>query len=309
MKTTSLLGGLLVAQLVLAGALMLGRDAGTVEARPLLNFPASEVDRIVIDDNSNSSTLQLADGQWQLAEAGSLPANSSRISGLLDNLTALSTTWPVASTTASHERFEVAEDKFQRRLRLYQDEQLLGEYYFGTAPAFRQTHGRRADEDEVYALAINNFDLPGDSNDWLDKSLVSAGGPESIEGPDFALSRNGEQWQLADGPGSAALAEPDLKEVDALVSALANLRVLRVEDAPAGEVVQLAVSAEDGQWRYEFVQADSKYYVRRSDRPQSFTISQSDFERIAGKRRADLTASELPPLPETDASAEEQDLP
>jgi len=198
MKTTNLLGSLLVAQLLLAGALTLGRDTGGMESHPLLAFPASAVDRIVIDDNSNSTTLQLTGDKWQLAAADKLPANGTRVNSLLDNLASLRTSWPVASTSGSSQRFEVAEDKFQRRLRLYQDDRLLGEYFFGTAPAFRQTHGRRGGEDEIYTLAFNNFDLPGDHNDWLDKSLLGAGTLKRIKGPDFELIRSDEQWQLAD---------------------------------------------------------------------------------------------------------------
>ena len=64
-------------------------------------------------------------------------------------------------------------DKYQRRLQLKQGDKELGEYYFGTSPGLRQTHGRRAGEDEVYALAINNYDMPADANDWLDKTRLS----------------------------------------------------------------------------------------------------------------------------------------
>jgi len=82
-----------------------------------------------------------------------------------------------------------------------------------------------------------------------------------------------------------------------------------MEAAPASEALNFEVSADGGEWRYEFIQADSRYYVRRSDQPQSFTISQSDFERIAGKNRTGLSSGEPETVPEEEADEEEQDLP
>lgn len=293
MKTPILLGTLFTVQLVLAAGLYIGGGTTTPEPQPLLDFATAEIDRIVIDDNSNNSTttLQRKDAAWRLPDTN-LPANDSKVRTLLDNLSTLQTRWPVVSTAAGQERLEVTEERFQRRLRLYRGETLLGEYFFGTSPAFRQTHARRAGDDEVHALAFNNFDLPGDSNDWLDKTLLGAGAPTSIKGPDFALTRDGDEWQLADGTDSAVQAMINQSEVDELADALASLRVLRAETAPEGETVTFDISTDAGQWEYRFTKADSKYYVQRSDQPQSFTISQGDYDRIAGKSRDEIVSND-----------------
>lgn len=303
MKTQTILGGLLAAQLVLAGALSLNalRNSGMDAAAPLLDFPVADVDRIVIDDNASKSSTLTRDGEsWELA-ALELPANKAKADGLLDTLAELKTTMPVVSTAAGRERFEVTEDKFQRRLRLYDGEKLLGEYYFGTSPGFRRTHGRRADDDEVYALSFNNFDLPGDSNDWLDKSLLAAKAPQKISGADFELDKDGENWTLASATDTEQL---DATKVNQMASALESLRVLRAEDTmPEGEWVEVGVTTADGEWQYEFLDADGKYYVKRSDQQRAFTISQTDYDRIAGKRRADLLAAPAPAAESTDTPA------
>jgi hypothetical protein len=306
MKTQTWLGGLLALQLVLAGALSLNAmmDRGADATAPLLAFPTADVDRIVIDDNAAKSTqlTRLEDG-WQLDDLD-LPANTAKANSLLETLAGLRTTLPVVGTAAGRERFEVTEENFQRRLRLYDGDELLGEYFFGTSPGFRRTHGRRAGDDAVYVLAFNNFDLPGDSNDWLDKSLLAAGKPEKIRGPGFELSKSGDAWQLADASEAEAV---DAAKATALASALESLRVLRVEDGmPEGDWVDVSVTSADGDLQYEFLSLDGKYYVKRSDQPRAFTISQTDYDRIAGTSREALIATPAAPAEaaaDTDANA------
>ena len=290
MNTKNWLGGLLAVQLALAAGLALNtlRERSVDTSAPLLDFATTDVDRIVIDDNASKSTTLALDGEsWELESLNGLPANQSKTRSLLESLAALKTTTPVVSTAAGRERFEVTEDNFQRRLRLYDGEELLGEYYFGTSPGFRRTHGRRADDDAVYALSFNNFDLPGDSNDWLDKTLLSSGDATTIKGPDFELSLDGDAWTLADAAdGDAQL---DAAKANELVSALESLRVLRAEDGlPEGERIVIEVATEDASYHYEFATANDKYYVKRSDLDGAFTISKTDYDRIAGKDRAAL---------------------
>lgn len=308
MKTQTWLGGLLALQLVLAAGLALNglHERSADGSAPLLDFAGADVDRIVIDDNaSNSTTLaRNADG-WRLASLADLPANKAKADSLLEALAGLKTTLPVVSTAAGRERFEVTEDKYQRRLRLYDGEELLGEYFFGTSPGFRRTHGRRAEDDAVYALTFNNFDLPGDSNDWLDKTLLGAAGVQKVKGTDYELNKSGESWQLTAADSTEVAPQVDASKVTELVNALESMRVLRAEDGlPEGERVVVDVTTESGELRYEFATADSKYYVKRSDLDRAFTISQTDYERIAGKTRELLIGAPTAPEAEgADANA------
>lgn len=296
MQTRTILSATLAAQLLVAGALILsnsGNDASR-SAEPWLSFATADVDRIVIADANGSATLGKNGDSWQLNELQQLPASTGRITTLLDNLSKLTTRWPVAESESGRERFEVAEDKFQRHLQLYDGDKLLGDYYFGTSPGFRQTHARRAGEDEVYALAFNNFDLPVDDNDWLDKGLLKLSAINRIEGEGFELTRSGDDWQLADGnePDIAAL---DTSKAKSLATALQNLQVLRVAaSVPAGESRTLTASAGDSSWTFRFTKADTTYYVERSDREQAFTISSADYDRIASITRGGLLQDAQP---------------
>ena len=290
MKTQTWLGALLVAQLLLAlGLYANSRSESGNLAEPLLDFPVADIDRIEIDDRTNMTTLVKRDDQWLLTSPAELPASQTRVSSLLATLAGLQTGWPVVNTDSGRERFEVTEDNYQRQLGLYQGDELLDIWFFGTSPGFRKTHSRRDGNDEVYALAFNNFDLPADPNDWLDKTLLSSGTPESIKGPDFELVKMGEQWQLAAGAEENDASMLNQEQAGELAQAFSNLRVLRVENGlPEGERATFEVSSDTGTWEYQFVTADDRHYVKRTDREQAFTISQADYERIVNLTRDKL---------------------
>jgi hypothetical protein len=290
MQTNTVLGAVLAAQLVLAGSLFASRTANdsSQSSAPWLDFAASDVTRIVIADANDSTTLARTGERWQLSDLQQLPANQSRLTTLLDDFGKLTTRWPVAQSDSSHERFEVSEEKFQRHLQLYNGDTLLGDYYFGTSPGFRQTHARRADDDEVYALAFNNFDLPVDANDWLDKGLLKVSDVDRIEADDYVLTRSGDDWQLAAGnePDATAL---DSAKARSLASALQNLQVLGVATSvPAGDNRSITAGSGNSSWVYRFIKAESSYYLQRSDMEGAFTIAAADHDRIAGLSRSSL---------------------
>jgi hypothetical protein len=290
MQMRSLLTGVLAAQVVLAGSLFFYHQSqnGARQAEPLLEFAEADVDKIVVQDNANSATLVRDGDTWQLADLAELPANAARIDTLLGNLAGIRTQWPVVSSAAGRERLEVADDKFQRRLTLYRNDTQVGELYFGTSPGFRQTHARRAGDDDVYAITFNNFDLPADDNDWLDKELLAVADVTAIKGQDFELSKNAEGWQLAALP-SVLETGLDTAKAEGLATALRNLRVLRVADAaPAGESRALSVTTKDGVREFVFTKAGTEYFVKRDDRAQSFTISSSDYDKLGAVARATL---------------------
>lgn len=309
MQTRILLAAALAAQAAVAGVLLLvnGSADQAPAAAPLLHFPSAEVTRVVISDGTRSTTLEKTGDRWQLPVLANLPANATRLATLLQTLDGLQTRWPVVSSAGGRERFEVTEEKFQRRLELFEGEELRGGFYFGTSPAFKQTHARRADEDEVYALSFNNVDLPTDSNDWLDKGLLKVAQPTSIEGSDFRLEKGAEVWSFASA-GSEPPGELDNAKVQSLVSALQNLQVLRLSEgaAPAGETRTLIVGEGSTRWTYEFTQVNGQQYVRRSDMPQVFSLSSLDYDRTAGIAMADLLA-QPPEIPvEGEAAAPNQ---
>ena len=292
----SWLTALLLLQLALAGGLLLSRqqagDDGTPQ--PLLPVAASAIDRIVVSDAASQATLVRQEGAWILP-GSQLPASAGKVADILERLEQTATEWPVTTTQSSHKRFEVAGEAFQRRVQLYQGDEPVAEFYLGTSPGFRKVHLRRAAADEVYAVALNTFDLPADDDGWLDHSLLAVADPTRIVGPDYTLEESVDGvWSLAgDGTAPGAGNAPlDDEQARQLVSAFANLRVQSVADgvpgAETGQGVSVEVATADGSYRYHFHQDETGYFVQREDRAAVFSLSQYDYDRITGVGLAEL---------------------
>ena len=222
--------------------------------------------------------------------------------------------WPVATTTSSRERFEVEKDTFQRRLQLYQGDTLAAELLVGTSPGFRKVHIRKSDDDAIYAVPLNSYELPPKNDDWLDKSLLAANEISSIKGPDYALQKTDGNWVFDNSDSAEQKGEPkaapelNTDKAKQLASALTSLRVQSL--APVLDdkttAMSIKVSEPKGDWTYQFIQAGDKYYVSRSDRDTVFSINKSEFEYIAQIRRPqllDTSQADKKPAENTDPSS------
>lgn len=255
-------------------------------AVPLLPVSANLINRIEIADASTNVQLDKAANRWQLTQSG-LPVDNEKITALLDKLAALRLTWPVANTASSHERFDVGDAKFQRKLRLYEGDKLHAEFYLGSSPGFKKVHLRRAGDNQVYAVSLSTLDASTQTDDWLNKSLLATNNLTNITAADYQLQKQGDQWSLQNDADTAL----DAAKVGVLVSAIASLQVESVaQQKPEGEVFRLAVKSSEGNWQYEFIKTDAGHFVKRSDRNEFFMLSQYEYERIVGVNRAGLLA-------------------
>lgn len=286
------LSGFLALQLVLATGLF-WREHRQQELQqqraPLLAVETGQIEKFEISDGEASVILRREGDSWLLPELEKLPVDDGKLDKVLDKLQGLRAGWPVATSSESRERFEVAGDRFRKRLRLYSgDGELVAEFYLGTSPGFRKVHLRSAGDDAVYAVELSSYEWPAKAGDWLDRKLLAAGDADAISGPDYRLAKRDGEWQF-DG-GDAPL---DTGEAQQLAGALKNLRITKLAgEAPDTEPVRVQVTTDSGELNYEFMQADERFYVRRGDREQLFELSRSDYERIAGVRNQQLVLKE-----------------
>lgn len=252
---------------------------------PLLKIDRAAVADIQLaDDQGNEAVLQHVDGRWQLPARQELPADSDLVEVLLRMLTTAQHGYPVATSIAARQRFEVASYRFQRRLTLLDANAAeLGTVFLGTAPAFRRIHARSATDDAIYSIAFNSFDAPARDSDWLDRSLLQLPQPQTIRAPGFALAQTGSgNWQAADG------GTPEPRELEALLDSLANLQV----EGIAGEDQQRSLAGADpafsisattvaGERNLAFYQAEGEHFVHDPRYDLFFTISAYDFDRLA----------------------------
>ena len=225
-----LLGGLLAAQALVVVALLLSSGmGGGGTAAGLLPFQPAEAARFSIATADEEVVLVRDDEGWQLD--GGLPADDGKVGEVLEKLAKATAAWPVATSAATAERFEVTEENFQRRLVIEGEDGETARLYLGTSPGYRRVHARAEGADEVYSIDFSNYEAPTDSGQWLDKTLLRPQG-------ELVALRRDDGWSLERGEdagewlvdGTAA----DQDAADGLVGRFEDLSVLGVA-AEAGE--------------------------------------------------------------------------
>jgi hypothetical protein len=254
-------------------------------AKPLLAVDQAAVGGIQLADaEGNEVFLQDVDGHWQLPARQNLPADGALVERLLQVLTVAEQGYPVATSIAARQRFEVASYRFQRSVTLLgQEGARLGTVFFGTAPVFRRVHARSETEDAIYSIAFNSFDAPAQDAGWLDRRLLQVSQPLGIRGPGFALTRlDSGTWEAAH-----SAAAPESRELEALLSSLANLQVdgIAGEDqqrslAQAAPAFSISASTATGDRELIFYLLDEQRFVRDPRHEPFFTISAYDFDRL-----------------------------
>lgn len=289
--------GLLVLQLILAVGLLLNanRDESDYAPGPLLAFAASRLDKIVIGDGEDEVTLAKQDDAWQLPTLDNLPVDGGQLEALLNKLATLQTTWPVATTSGSHARFEVGDDNHQRRIQLYQGDEPEAELLLGTSPGFRQVHARKPGDAEVYSVPINTYEVPAQADDWLDKKFLAIPGITAIKGADFRLIQQDNTWVLADGNGDEVNADKvDSAKTGQLARALNALTVTGIARNPPDfateAVITLEITSGENTRHYHFLAQDEAYYVKPDHQQQVFTMSQYEYDRVAIVQWSDFLA-------------------
>ena len=174
-RINQVLLGTLALQLVIAGGIYAAHQAPTSNATqtPLLAEKTQDFDLIVITTQDKKHIqLDKAGKQWKLHDYYQLPVNPQKIASLLDKLETTRLGWPVATSSSSLKRFEVSDDRFQKKISFQLGDKVLETIYLGTSPGFRQLHVRPDDSDDVYAVKLNSYDFPTEAGQWLDKKLL-----------------------------------------------------------------------------------------------------------------------------------------
>jgi hypothetical protein len=283
-KWISIMGGLLVAQLVLAVTVhMTDRDYATYEAKEkLLGFDEQKLDRLLIEDGNTSVTLKNSAGQWVLPKEGDFPASQKSVSELLDKLAGLEKGWPVATSSGASRRFKVAEDEYERRLTLYSGDDVVARLYVGTSPGFRKVHLRPDGDEAVYVAEFNTWEAGAEVDDWLDKTLLklNANDLQSVEiAGELVLRREEGDLRLA---GLTDRESPNEKETHSLLSKLTDLTIqsLKSEQESAAynqqePQLEIEVTLKDGErLSYLFFKSDNDahYVLKRSDMDRFFEV-------------------------------------
>lgn len=288
----------IIAALLLGGGRSLAPAAG---GAPLLALETADVSTIELVSGDGDTVVVARSGDdWVLPALDGFPASGSRVDALLDDLAGLERPLPVATSADAQRRFRVADDAFERRLRLRGDG---GEVtvLFGDSPGFRRLFARVGGEDAIYDLRLTLFDLGATADDWIDRGRLQLDRGEltRIAADDWELVRAEDGWSLADT--DAAL---DTVAVETLVNAVATVgytgvlggdgearddlddpaRVLTIEHGGETRRYRLAPIA-DGE---DFVlKRDAEPYVYRLSAFAAQPLLETDRAQLLGETAAD----------------------
>jgi len=314
-KTIGILGGLLAAQLLLALWVLSGDSDLSAQGAEgaLLDFDPAAVTGIAIAGAEEAGVvLSKGDAGWTLPEAWDAPANSEKVKQLLQRLKGLEKGLAVATTAGARSRFEVTEEKFQRRITLNAGDKELGIIYLGTSPAMRKVHVRTADADPVYTVSLSAFEVPAKADDWLDSGLVQIPQSEleSIELENLTLSRSKAEegalsWETKDLAEGEQLDQAKAAELARKIAGLQVRGVLGTEADPKyrQETPELVLTLQRNggkavTWTLSKPEQGEEYVLKASEHPWYFGVAAWAAKPITetGRRSA------LMIVPETSAS-------
>lgn len=275
---------ILLIQIALVVALYLpASDIMDTSARePLIPFDPDAIDEIYVEDDQGNEAvlLKLAD-QWILPDLSGLPIMRERVDALIRSISDRDGQWPIATSSASRQRFQVAAYHFQRRITLIGEGELFGTIYLGTSPGFRKVHARNDAQDAIYSIPFNNFEAPTETDAWLDKDILQIAEPRQISSAEYTLTQRDERWISAQGN------TPDAAELSLLLEALLSLEIEGVADqamlenlAIAAPELTLDVDTADGVVNLTFLSVGERHFIRSSRYDHHFTLSAARYDRF-----------------------------
>ena len=198
---------------------------GRSEKGSLLAFAAADINEVLLEDGEGHHlALRKDKDRWLLPEAGSFPADSTRVQDLIDRLASMERGWPEAATVEAATRFKVAPDQYVRKLNLLKDGTAQAIFYFGASPGLRKLYFRADNDPEIHSLSLSQHDLEVKADSWIDSRILQFK-PEQIkriELPGLRLERGQDGLQPSD---LASDEEVITERLDALVNRLAGLIV------------------------------------------------------------------------------------
>ena len=291
--------------LIVAGLLLASTSDSSGEADLFLSIDRDLIDRVMLDDGDGLElSLEKSDDGWSLD--GGMPVDDEKMADVLSKLQKLKRPWPVATTSATQDRFEVSDEKHQRHVQLYVSDDIVADFYLGTSPGYRRVHAREVEGDDIFSIDFSNYEMPTTVDEWLDKTLLGASGSvtEVVREGGWQLKKGEEGWLLDDTTA-------DQDAADRLAGRFADLRIMGVlvdadGTATTTEGVEhratYLVSDTDGQQRLEiFYRTGEDDYLVRGDRVAgTFTLATYIAEQIV------IESDDLLPQAEEEVESERE---
>lgn len=279
-----------------------------------LSVKAEQVSVVEITGSKNDKmVLEKSGDAWLIKDSFGALASNEQVKAMLEKIAGFKKGFAVATTPGAAKRFKVAEDQFERHIVLKDKDTIVGDFYVGTSPGFRQIHARKSGSDEVLVVALSTFELETARDTWLDKNLLHEKKDEltGLVFPEVTLKKIEDKWQAE---GLAAGQETEAKEIEKVVDRAANVTIQDVLDpavvAPllsTTPAFKFSLTRKDGK-SVEFAfykQEGDAYVLKQSDRDLVCKVTALQVEGLKKVTKESI-------LKETDddkSSGDKRDLP
>jgi len=277
---------------------------------PFFEMKADQVTALeIIGPQKERVVLEKSGTDWIIQDAYGAPAGDDQVNALLNKLAELKKGFAVATTAGAAKRFKVADDLFERHVILREKDQIVGEFYVGTSPGFRQIHIRKAGTDEVFTVALSTFELETAVPPWLDKNPFKLNKEDivSLSFPDFVLQKKDEKWQME---GLEEGRETDSKAVDELVNKVTDLTIEAAMNPQETEALfaqapalKYSITRKNGTTaEYRFAKAKDYYVLKQSERDIYCQVHKIQVENLLKITRNTLVKKEGSEKPKEDTN-------
>lgn len=284
-----ILAVLILMQIAVSVFVMWPKSADRLSNVPLIDLQKATITEMQLTDMENHTLSLVASANNWLVEqnGGSVQANNELVAELIKALTISPAGKPVSVSSESLSRFVVANEEFQWKIAISNNQDKTAVVYFGMPAGLNKRYVRRLDDANVYILDFSLTEKIVNVRDWLKRDLISLPKMDllSITSNDYQLVNKNGSWQLANQSAKETV-DPDI--VGMFIARLSSLRVdgfvtgklladLRSEK-PVQTIKILSTQSAgntdaDGEWIYEFYKFNDKNYLHRSDVEGYFEIS------------------------------------
>ena len=173
MNKYTILGALILAQIALLYYQLRTNNPLAQQSiqKSLLPIEAKTVEALSIEDADGTQVhLRKIDQQWQTNNGFS--AQQDKVTQLIEKILSLKTNLASAQTDAAAQRFQVAEDTFQRKLTIKTASSEAIKLFVGSGAGARRSHVRLGSEKAIYSLPIAEYELSSSESDWQDLNCL-----------------------------------------------------------------------------------------------------------------------------------------
>jgi len=169
------LAAVLAVQVALAAIIYWPRTTADETPSKLLgDLTAEQVTRLTIEAQGDERIVLSRElGSWNLPEADGYPARDETVTAFVEKLVALGSERRVTETVASHERLQVTDDSYQRRITLGANDGSEQVVLLGSSPAYGATHVRLEGEDAVYMTSdLSAWEANTAASGWVESGYL-----------------------------------------------------------------------------------------------------------------------------------------